>query len=64
MSTNYLIEFQSIGTLVRVTALDPQTGLEAVIQGPASAGQQALGRLAVQKLEYVLRKKHGESGGR
>ncbi len=52
----YYVEFQQLGSLVRVTAIDPASGREAVIQGPASAGEAALGRLAVQKLEYLLRK--------
>lgn len=57
--SSYLIEFQRIGHLVKVTAIDPVTGMEVVIQGPASAGEQALSQLAVKKLEYVLRQKHG-----
>lgn len=52
----FLLEFQQVGPLVRVTAIDPVSRREAVIQGPASAGEQALGRLAVRKLEYLLRR--------
>ncbi len=52
----YLIEMQQIGALVRVTALDPATGREAVLQGPASAGEAALARLAARKLDYLLKR--------
>lgn len=58
--SGYIVEFQSIGALVRVTAIDPVSGREVVIQGPASAGQQALARAAVKKLEYMLQQKHGD----
>ena len=52
----YLLEFQQIGALVRVTAIDPQTGVEAVIQGPASAGELALKQAAIRKLVYLQRR--------
>jgi hypothetical protein len=58
--TEFLLEFQQVGTYVKVTAVDPVTGTEASITGPASAGQAILGRNAVNKLKYVLRKKAGQ----
>ncbi len=57
----YFVEYQRIGAIVKVTAVDPATGTEAVLQGPASAGEQALARAAVKKLEFLLRKKHAEN---
>jgi hypothetical protein len=57
----YYLEYQQLGALVKVTAIDPVSRLEAVIQGPASAGEAALGRLAVQKLEYLLRRRNGST---
>lgn len=57
--SGYIIEFQSVGSIVKVTAIDPVSGREAVIQGPATAGQHALGQAAVKKLEFLLRQKHG-----
>lgn len=54
----YFVEYQRIGAIVKVTAIDPVTGTEAVLQGPASAGDHALGQAAVKKLEFLLRKKH------
>lgn len=49
-----LLEFQQVGGAVKVTALDPVTQIEVSIQGPATAGEAALGRTAIAKLEYVL----------
>jgi len=53
----YLIEFRRIGASVKVSAVDPRTGTEISMVGPASAGQAELSRLAVNKLEYVLARK-------
>lgn len=55
----YFIEFQRVGHVVKVTAVDPASGLEAVIQGPASAGEHLLAQSAVKKLEFLLRKRNG-----
>jgi hypothetical protein len=49
-----LLEFQQIGHAVKVTAVDPKTLTEVSIVGPASAGEAALGRNAINKLRYVL----------
>jgi hypothetical protein len=51
-----LIEMTKIGNAVRVTAVDAKTGIEAVIQGPASAGQAMLRETALKKLQYLLDK--------
>lgn len=56
---SYLIEYQRVGSIVKVTAIDPATGTEAVIQGPATAGERMLAQAAIKKLEYLLRQKHG-----
>jgi hypothetical protein len=52
-----IIEFQPIGGLVKVSAMDVQTLTEISIQGPANAGEQILKRNALKRLDYVLRKK-------
>lgn len=54
-----LLEFQRVGALVKVSAIDPVTNTEVVVQGPASAGQEQLSRTAIAKLRYVLAKKQG-----
>jgi hypothetical protein len=50
----YLIEFTPIGAFVKVSAVDPLTGLEVSITGPASAASADLAQLAVRKLERAL----------
>lgn len=57
MKREVLFEFTPAGATVKVTAVDAETGIEAVIQGPASAGQHALKQAAVKKLQYLLEKK-------
>jgi hypothetical protein len=44
------IEITRVGPLLRVAAVDAATGIEVVIQGPASTPQQELERVAVAKL--------------
>lgn len=58
--SDVLIEFNAIGNIVRVSAIDTVTNTEVVIQGPASAGRAVLTRNAVAKLNYMLRK--GQAG--
>ena len=48
------IEIVRYGDTVKVTAIDPDTGLEAVALGPASAARADLERIAVGKLERAL----------
>ncbi len=52
------IETQRIGTLVKVSAIDAKTAVEVSIQGPASASQNELETIAINKLKYVMAKKN------
>lgn len=52
-----ILEFQQIGQIVKVIAMDVASLTEISIQGPANAGQEILKRNAVNRLAYVLRKK-------
>ena len=52
-----IVEFFPVGGLVKVTAMDTLTLTEISVQGPRSAGEEALKRNAIKRLEYVLRKK-------
>ena len=54
-----IFEFKQIGQIVKVTAIDCQTGMEATIQGPASAGKALLQQNAAAKLAYLIRKETG-----
>lgn len=53
---NIFIEFVRQGNAVKVTAIDPVSGLEASIVGPASAPQSILAENARRKLDYVKNK--------
>jgi hypothetical protein len=53
-----ILEFAQIGALIRVSAMEPRSLTEVVIYGPASAGEAALRRTVLHKLEYVLAR-HG-----
>jgi len=54
---NVIFEFMTIGSIVKVTAIDTDSLTEISIQGPASAGETVLKNQALRRLEYVLRKK-------
>ncbi len=56
--TGYLIEYTRIGAQVKVTACDPDTGIEASVIVPANATQKEMADLAIRKLHYVLAKKN------
>lgn len=53
---SYLVEFIQIGSSVKVSAIDPVSGREVSIVGPASASRDQLSRTAVNKLKYILAK--------
>jgi len=57
-----LFEMQYVGRVVRVTAIDPMTGIEVVSVGDAERGVEALKRVAARKLMYVLRRRAEKSG--
>lgn len=54
--TGYIVELIAQGPYVKATAMDPRTLTEVSIVGDAARGDDALRQLAVQKLEYVLRR--------
>lgn len=49
-----IFEFHRIGAVVKVTAVDAATGIEASIVGDPARSDAALRRLAKQKLDYVM----------
>ena len=55
--TNYIIEFIAIGKSVRVSAFDPETLTEATIVAPSNLSKDEMIKNAVNKLEYLLKKK-------
>lgn len=56
-----ILEFQTIGNAVKVTAIDPETLIEVSIVGPPSAGEEVLQYIVLRKLEYVLSKHSARS---
>ena len=56
-----LIEMQSMGGFVKVSAIDAATGIEVSIVGDPRYGKEMLERSVLRKLEYML-KKRGPSG--
>ena len=55
-----LFEMRYVGRVVRVTALDPATGIEVVSVGDAERGVEALKCLAGRKLMYVLKRRRAK----
>ena len=51
------VEFVVVGNTVKATAIDPETGVEASVIGPASAAQSTMAQAARRKLEYVQKKR-------
>ena len=51
-----LFEVVRIGIHAKVTAIDPITGIEATVLGPARASESELKTLAVRKLALALTK--------
>ena len=54
-----ILEYISQGRYVKVSAVDVATGIEASIVGDANTPQDKLEMLAIQKLDYVMKKKLG-----
>jgi len=55
-----LIEIVTIGAYAKVSAIDSATGTEISITGPANAERAALKAAAIQKLEFMLKKRAGK----
>lgn len=51
------IEFVILGNVVKATAIDPDSGLEASVIGPANAPRHAMAEAARNKLNYMAKKK-------
>ena len=56
------LELQRNGAYLKCTAVDAQTGEEAVAVGPVN-DPEGLKRLAILKLENKLRERRGGAGG-
>ncbi|MFM7345252.1 MAG: DUF6898 family protein [Tagaea sp.] len=56
MTREALFEFHQIGAYMKVSALDPESGIEVSIVGPANAPEFTLRANALRKLDAALRK--------
>ncbi len=52
----FIIEFITMGNSVKITVVDPKTGREVSTIGPKTASRSELVRVAVNKMNYVLKK--------
>lgn len=57
----YYIEFTKIDNMVKVTAIDPDTGTEASVICPSNTTKNHMKDLAIRKLHYILKKGAHES---
>ncbi len=55
-----LFEYVRQGTMVKVTAIETETGIEAVIIVPANLPENQMQTKALQKLNYIMQKKLNE----
>lgn len=53
-SRDVYFEHRIVGSVVRVSAIDAQTGAEVTVMGPAGAAKADLERLALAKLRARL----------
>ena len=52
----YLFEFNWVGAYVKVSVIDPETNTEVSIVGDSNTTKAELKRVAINKLEYVMKK--------
>lgn len=55
-----LFEFVRLGNSVKVTAIEPETKIEAAVVVPATLTQEQMKMQALNRLKYVLKKKEEE----
>lgn len=59
----YILEIHTIGHYMKVSAIDPASGLEVSVMGPASAlSIEPLKRQAVAKLVKALKRNDSQGG--
>ena len=51
-----ILEFVAMGSFMRVSAMDPASLTEVVVQGPISADRASLADLARNKLAFVMKR--------
>jgi hypothetical protein len=56
LNQNYIIEYISINNLVKVSAVCPNTRLEASVICPIGLSREDMNKLAIRKLDFLKRK--------
>ncbi len=56
------IEIVTLGAFAKVSAIDALTGIEVSVMGPSNATRASLEAAAINKLDFVLKKKAAEEG--
>jgi hypothetical protein len=56
----YLFEIREVGNIMRVTVIDPYTGIEIVVVGSPQMSLYSLKMNAIRKLKYVIAKREKE----
>lgn len=51
-----IFEFIKYGDLVKISAVDVKTGIEAVVSAPSNLTRKEMEELGYKKLKYVLQK--------
>ncbi len=55
-----LFEFKQVGNVMRVTSIDPVTGIEVVTVGDPAVDRRTLENIAIRRLKYVIAKHRNE----
>ncbi len=55
-SNEIILEFISLGAYVKINAIDTKTGIEATCVAPSTLRKDEMEKLAIRKLEYVMKK--------
>lgn len=55
-----LFEYVRLGNSVKVTAIEPETKIEAAVVVPATLSQEQMKMQALNRLKYILKKKEEE----
>jgi hypothetical protein len=58
-----ILEYIQLGTYMKVSAIDEETGIEAVSILPLNLTQKDMQDAALRKLKYVMKKKADENNG-
>lgn len=64
MAGDIYFEFHFVGSLVKVCAIDADSGIEVSIMGPRNTNQRELENVAKAKLAYMIAKEHGTEKGK